>query len=112
MTDKLDLDDPVLFRKYHDDPPSFTEKLKQMHVDINTVLVRPDPVNIRVLALQEGDPATLSTLYLLTGEDTGQQLEDGIHLRRRGFAEKIVGWPVREDESARPRRNGYRSLAS
>src|SRR5258708_7964857 len=62
MMDKLDLDDAVLLRKYQQDPPAFTEKLKQAKVDINTVLVRPNPVNIRVLALQEGNPATLWTL--------------------------------------------------
>jgi hypothetical protein len=32
---------------------------------------------------------------MLTGEDSAQQLEDGIHLRRQSFPEKLLGGPIK-----------------
>ena len=98
MFDKLDLDDGVVLRGYRDDPPSFVQKLADMHVDINTVLVKPNPVPIRFLAIEEQTPVHLWHLFLLTGNDTSTLLEDGIHLRRQGFPEQILGGHVRSDD--------------
>jgi len=91
MTEKLDMDDPVLRADYRNNSKHFQERLDAMHVDINTVLVKPDPAPIRILAVEEASPALLWRLYLITGNDTAQLLEDGIHLRRQGFPEKILG---------------------
>ena len=107
MIQKLDLDDPKIALEYQRDVTSFTKRLRELNIDINTVLVKPNPANIRVLTLQEGNPVKVWTLYLLTGEDTAQQLDDGIHLRRRGFADKIVGWPVGEKDE-----RGYSEASS
>jgi len=91
MVGKLDLDDNVVLHDYMWNSSLFQKKLDDMHVDINTVLVKPDPAPIRILAIQETAPALLWRLYLITGDDTAQLLEDGIHLRRKGFPEKIFG---------------------
>jgi len=107
MIQKLDLDDPKIALEYQRDVTSFTKRLRELNIDINTVLVKPNPANIRVLTLQEGNPVKVWTLYLLTGEDTAQQLDDGIHLRRRGFVDKIVGWPVGEKDE-----RGYSEASS
>jgi hypothetical protein len=98
MIQKLDLDDSSVVTDYRFYPKHFQAKLDELHININTVLVRPDPANIRVLAAEEASPVRLWRLYLLTGEDTAQLLEDGIHLRRRGLPEKILGSPVKEDD--------------
>jgi hypothetical protein len=91
LFDKLDLDDNVMYRHYEQDRPDFQRKLDAMHVDINTLLVKPDPNPIRILALEESSPEHLWRLFLLTGDDTAQLLKDGIHVRRRGFPEQILG---------------------
>lgn len=98
MFDKLDLDDKVILRKYQNDPPFFTKRLKELQVDINTVLIKPNPAPIRFLAVEEQNPVHLWHLALLTGNDTAQLLEDGIHLRRQGFPEQILGGHVGNDD--------------
>jgi hypothetical protein len=56
--EQLDLDDPVIQRKYRQDPDSFTDKLHELHIDINTLWTKLDTVNVRVFGVQEGNPAT------------------------------------------------------
>ena len=96
--DKLDLDDMVILRKYRDQPRFFTQKLAELHVDINTVLVKPNPVPIRFLSIEEKTPVHLWHMFLLTGNNTATLLEDGIHLRRQGFPEQILGGHVKSDD--------------
>ena len=98
LLEKLDIDDKVLRRQYADDPRVFQKKLDEMHVDINTVLVKPNPAPIRILALEESQPVKLWRLFLLTGNDTATQLEDGIHVRRQGFPEQILGGHARSSD--------------
>jgi len=98
MMDKLDLDDKVMLRKYRDSPRLFQEKLDQLHVDLTTVLVKPNPAAIRLLALEESVPVKRWRLYLLTGNDTATQLPDGIHVRRQGLPEAVLGSHVKKDD--------------
>ena len=98
MIEKLDLDDKVLHQQYSNDPRLFQKKIDEMHVDINTVLVKPDPAPIRILALEESVPVKLWRLFLLTGNDTATQLEDGIHVRRQGFPEQILNGPAKSSD--------------
>ena len=98
MVEKLDIDDNVIRIKYREQSRLFTKKLDEMHVDINTVLVKPNPAPIRFVSVEEKDPVHLWHLFLLTGNDTAQLLEDGIHLRRQGFPEQILGGHVKYDD--------------
>jgi hypothetical protein len=91
LFDKLDLDDNAMLTRYAQDPILFQKKLDALHVDINTVLVKPDPAPIRILAIEEASPERLWRLFLLTGNDTAQLRPDGIHIRRQGFPEEIRG---------------------
>ena len=96
--DKLDFDDRVILHKYRDQPRFFTQKLAELHVDINTVLVKPNPAPIRFLSIEEKTPVHLWHMFLLTGNNTATLLEDGIHLRRQGFPEQVLGGHVKSDD--------------
>jgi hypothetical protein len=98
MFDNLDLDDNVILRKYRDQPRFFTQKLAELHVDINTVLVKTNLAPIRFLSIEEQTPVHLWHLFLLTGNYTATLFEDGIHLQRHGFPDQILGGHVRSDD--------------
>jgi hypothetical protein len=97
MLDKLDIDDRVIHTHYRDDPHFFQARLDELHVDLNTVLVRPIPENIRFLAVEEDSPVKLWRLFMLTGNDTATLFVDGIHVRRQGAPERILGTHVEKN---------------
>jgi hypothetical protein len=98
MVEKLDMDDNIVRNDFKNNSKHFQERLDSMHVDINTVLIKPAPAPIRILAVEETNPALLWHLFLITGNDTAQLLEDGIHLRRQGFPEQILGGKPRLED--------------
>jgi hypothetical protein len=98
LIDKLDIDDNVVRRDYQNSPMIFRNKLDETHINPNSVLVRVNPAPIRFLSIEEHNPAHLWHLYVLTGSDTAQLLEDGIHLRRHGHPEQILGGGTGQDD--------------
>lgn len=98
LIDKLDIDDNVVRRDYQNSPMIFRKKLDETHINPNSVLVRVNPAPIRFVSIEEHTPAQLWHLYLLTGNDTAQLLEDGLHLRRQGMPEQILGGAVGKDD--------------
>ena len=90
MIDKLDLDDGYEMNEYRFKTTLLATKAEALHIDLNTVFVKPNPNHVRFLALPYNEPVRFWRLFLLTGNDTAQLLEDGIHLRRNGFPEEVI----------------------